>query len=498
MRTAASTFGVVGTGVIGAGWAARALGRGLDVVAHDPAPGAERRLRAAVDRAWPAVTRLGLYPGADPDRLRFVAAPEQVAGEADFVQEATPEVLDLKRAVLATLDAAAPAGTVLASSTSGLRPSALQAGLTHPERVVVGHPFNPVYLLPLVEVVAGARTAPETVDHARRVYDDLDMHPLVVRREVDGFLSDRLLEAVWREILHLVAEGAATTAELDDAITYGPGLRWAVMGTNLTYHLAGGDAGMRHMLDQFGPALAWPWARFAGPELTGELVTAMVDGTSEQSGGRSVAELEAQRDDALIAIMSALRSTGLGAGAVLARREARTLEQGAPLRWTPGAQVPAPLPLYSCRVAPDWVDYNRHMTESAYLYAFGWASDALFRYIGIDESYRAAGNSFYTVESHLVYAREVASGEPLRFTTQLLGHDHKRMHIFHAMTHGRTGDLLCTNEQVLVHVDMAAGRSRPTLPGPLAALDAVAQAHQAMARPGAAVMHIGRSAWTSG
>lgn len=487
-----STFGVAGAGVIGAGWATRALGRGLDVVVHDPALGAEQRLRAAVERAWPAVCRLGLHPGADPARLTFAGTLHEVARRAGFVQEAVPEDLDHKRAVLAEIDAVADPDVVIASSTSGLRPTALQNGLREPGRVVVGHPFNPVYLLPLVEVVAGAQTTAATVACARAVYDDLDMHPLVVRSEIDGFLSDRLLEAVWRETLHLLADGVATTAELDEAICYGPGLRWAAMGTNLTYHLAGGEGGMRHMLAQFGPALQWPWARFDAPPLSAALADALVGGTRAQASGRSVAELERLRDDALVSVMHALRGSGLGAGRVVARREARTLAAGAPQRWMAGTDVPAPLALYACTVAPEWVDYNQHMTESAYLYAFGWASDAFFRYVGIDEAYRDAGHSYYTVESHLVYRREVGEGEPLRFTTQLLGHDRTRLHLFHTMWHARSGDLLCTNEQLLVHVDTAAGRAAPVPPLPLAALHAIGAVHDRLPRPERAVMRIER------
>ncbi|HSJ45718.1 MAG TPA: 3-hydroxyacyl-CoA dehydrogenase NAD-binding domain-containing protein [Euzebyales bacterium] len=489
---ARSTFGVAGAGVIGAGWAVRALGRGLDVVVHDPAPGAELRLRAAVDRAWPAVCRLGLHPGADPARLTFAHTLDEVATRSGFVQEAVPEDLDRKRAVLATIDAVADPDVIIASSTSGLRPTALQDGLRHPERLIVGHPFNPVYLLPLVEVVAGEETAAATVACARAVYDNLDMHPLVVRGEVDGFLSDRLLEAMWREMLHLLAAGLATTAELDDAICYGPGLRWAAMGTSLTYHLAGGEGGMRHMLAQFAPALQWPWARFDAPPLTAALADALIDGTHAQAGGRSVAELEQLRDEALVSVMHALRGSGLGAGRIVARREERTLAAGAPQRWQAGNDVPAPLALYACTVAPDWVDYNRHMTESAYLYAFGWASDAFFRYIGIDEVYRDAGHSYYTVESHLVYRREVGEGAPLRFTTQLLGHDRRRLHLFHTMSHARNDEVLCTNEQLLVHVDTAAGRSVPVPPLPLAALHAIGAVHDTLPRPERAVMSIGR------
>ncbi len=480
---AVTTFGVVGTGVIGAGWAARALGRGWDVVAFDPAPGAEDRMRATVDRAWPSVRKLGLYPGASLERLRFAASVDEVAAAADFVQESAPENEELKRDVLAAIDAAAPPDVVIASSSSGLLPTRIQASCRHPERVVIGHPFNPVYLLPLVEIVAGEHTSDTTVKHARAVYEDMDMYPLVVRYEIEGYLSDRLQEAVWREILHLVNDGIATTAELDDAIVYGPGLRWSAMGTNLTFHLAGGDHGMRYMLEHFGPALQLPWTKLEAPDLTPELIDRMVAGTGEQAGERTIAELERQRDEYLLAVMYALRESRLGAGAVIAAREGRTADRSAPRRWAEGDDLSAPLELYQCRVVPSWVDYNDHMTESAYLLAFGWASDALFRYLGIDEAYREAGHSYYTVESHINYFREASTGDPLTFTTQILDADTKRMHLYHAMYHGDTGDLLCTTEQMLLHVDTAAARTTPTLPGPQAILERIAAAHRHLPPP---------------
>ena len=479
----ARTIGLAGTGVIGSGWAVRALARGHDVLAWDPGDGAEDRLRAAVERAWPSATRLGLFPGADRARLRWAGSPEEVAADADWVQESAPEDEPVKRALLGRLDDAAEPATVIASSSSGLLPSRLADGLSHPERLLIGHPFNPVYLLPLVEVVPGEATAEEAVAAAMAHYDDLVMHPLLVRNEIEGYLSDRLQEALWRENLHLVSDGVATTAELDDSIVYGPGLRWAAMGTNLTFHLAGGEGGMRHMLGQFGPALKLPWTRLEAPELTDELVEAMAAGTGVQSGGRSVAELERQRDDCLLAVMRALRPAGIGAGRLIAEREARILAARASeaVPWAPGAEIAAPLALYSAAVEPDWVDYNGHMTEWAFLTVFGWASDALFRYLGIGEAYRSGGHSYYTVETHLNHRREASLGEPLRVTTQVLGSDAKRLHIFHTMS--RDGEMLCTGEQMLVHVDTAAGRSAPLLPGPAAAVAAVTAAHASMPVP---------------
>ncbi len=314
---------LVGGGVIGAGWAARCLARGLEVVACDPATGAEERLRASIANAWPSLQKLGLDPAADPDGLRFEPDLAAAVAEADFVQESAPEREDLKRRLHAEIDAAARPEVIVASSSSGLLPSRIQADCKHPERVVIGHPFNPVYLLPLVEVLGGERTDEAAIAGAMAFYRGLGMRPLRVRKEVPGYISDRLQEAIWREALHMVADGTASTDEIDDAIIYGPGLRWAFMGPCLTFHLAGGDAGMTHMLEQFGPALKLPWTRLEAPELTDELIRRMVEGTRSQAGSATVKQLERLRDDCLIAIMRSLRQYETAAGRVLAEDEAR-------------------------------------------------------------------------------------------------------------------------------------------------------------------------------
>ena len=491
MGTDIRRVAIVGTGVIGAGWAARCLARGYEVVATDPGRHAEARLRAAVDNAWPALSRMSLAPGADPGRLRFTTDLAAAVADADHIQESAPENEDLKRELLARIDAVAAPETIIASSSSGLLPSRIQADCRNPERVVIGHPFNPVYLLPLVEVLGGARTAPESLDRAEAFYRGLGMRPLRVRHEVPGYISDRLQEALWREALHMVAEGIASTEEIDDAIIYGPGLRWAIMGTCLTFHLAGGESGMAHMLEQFGPALKLPWTKLEAPELTEELSRRMVEGTQAQAGDRSIEELERLRDDCLIAIMRALRPYDIGAGAVLAADEAAAYAGRKFQSWTPGAAVEAPLRLYRTSVQPEWLDYNGHMSESCYLQAMGDASDALFRYIGIDEAYRAAGHSFYTVESHLSNLGEVGGGEPLTFTTQILDLDEKRLHFFHAMTHGQSGDLLATGEQMLLHVDMTGPRAAPIAPDVFQALQAIRDAHKDLPKPEQAGRSIG-------
>ena len=303
------TFAAIGAGVIGSGWVARALAHGLDVVAWDPAPGAEKQLRDNVANAWPALERVGLAAGASQDRLKFVSTIEECVAHADFIQESAPEREELKLALHEQISRAAKPEAIIGSSTSGLLPSDFYARAVRPERCVVGHPFNPVYLLPLVEVLGGERTAPDAIEAAVRIYRSLGMRPLRVRKEVPGFIADRLLEALWREALHLVNEGVATTGEIDDAIRFGAGIRWSFMGTFLTYTLAGGDAGMRHFMQQFGPALELPWTRLVAPRLTDELIDRVVDGTAEQVGPRSIKALERYRDDCITSVLAAIAET---------------------------------------------------------------------------------------------------------------------------------------------------------------------------------------------
>ncbi|MEU5450712.1 MULTISPECIES: 3-hydroxyacyl-CoA dehydrogenase NAD-binding domain-containing protein [Streptomyces] len=297
----------VGAGVIGGGWAAHFLARGYDVTAWDPAPDAAVRLRRLIAAAWPALERLGLAEGASQDRLTVTATLEEAVAEAQFVQESAPEKLELKRGLLARLDAAAPAGTVIASSTSGYPMTDMQTEAADPGRLVVGHPFNPPYLIPLVEVVGGERTTPAAVDWTSRFYTVAGKSVITMDREVPGFIANRLQEALWREALHMVANGEATVAEIDASITEGPGLRWAVMGPMLTFALAGGEGGMAHMLDHFGPSLKSPWTRLEAPELDRALYEAVVAGCEEAADGRGIADLVAERDRGVIDV---LRATG--------------------------------------------------------------------------------------------------------------------------------------------------------------------------------------------
>jgi 3-hydroxyacyl-CoA dehydrogenase len=295
---------VVGTGVIGAGWAALFLAHGLDVRAHDPADGAEERLRESVRRAWPALTRLGLADGADPDRLRFTAGAAEAADGARFVQESGPEREEAKRRLIAELDEAAPPSAPLASSSSGLMPTALQEMCARaPQRVLVGHPFNPSYLIPLVEVVPGARTERAVVEETLRFYTGLGKRPVLVRREVPGHVTNRLQAALWREAYSLVERGVATVSDIDTAVSEGPGLRWALLGPLVNQHLSGGPGGMAHTLEHLGPP-AQRWMDDLGaPRLTEALTEALVRGVDEELAGVDQARMVAERDELLIRLI---------------------------------------------------------------------------------------------------------------------------------------------------------------------------------------------------
>ncbi len=297
---------IVGTGVIGTGWAARCLAHGMDVVATDPAPRAEERLRAGVANAWPALKKIGLAKGATTDRLEFCKKLADTVSNADFIIEAAPENEEIKRKLIAEIDASAASHVAIASSSSGLLPSRIQVDCKHPERTLIGHPFHPVYLLPIVEITAGKATGPEALRTADVFYRSIGMRPLRLRTEIEGYLGNRLQEAIWREALHLLADGVATTEEIDAAIRLGPGLRWGFMGPFLTFHMAGGDAGMEHVLEQFGPTLKLPWTKLAAPELSEELRRRLIEGTRNQAAGYTNAELERRRDECLIEIQQAI------------------------------------------------------------------------------------------------------------------------------------------------------------------------------------------------
>lgn len=308
---------IIGTGVIGTGWCARLIANGHKVKAWDPAKNFGDRLQSEMKRLWPILKKSGMTEDASILNLSICPTLAEACVEADLIQESVPEDIEIKKTIHHEIDSVSKENALIVSSSSGLLPSEIQSDLSHPERFVIGHPFNPVYILPLVEIVGGSKTSTKTIKDVKDFYKSMGMYPLEVRKEIEGYLSDRLQEAQWREILHLVKDGVANTQELDDAIIYGPGLRWAMMGTCLTFHLAGGDAGMRHMLEQFGPALKLPWTKLEAPELTEDLIERLVEGTQLQAGDKTINELGELRDSCLIEIIQALKKYQIGAGRLL-------------------------------------------------------------------------------------------------------------------------------------------------------------------------------------
>lgn len=477
---------VIGGGVIGGGWVARFLLNGWDVAVFDPDPEAPRKIAEVLANARASLPALSDGPMPPEGSLSFAPTISEAVAGAEWITEAVPERLDLKRKVYQKIQETCDAGAIIASSTSGFRPSELKGCATRPGQIIVAHPFNPVYLLPLVEVVPGDSPA-EIIETSMNTMRSIGMFPLHVRKEIDAHIADRFLEAVWREALWLVKDGIATTEEIDEAIRMGFGLRWGQMGLFETYRVAGGEAGMKHFMAQFGPALKWPWTRLMDvPEFNEELVDLIAGQSDAQSGRYSIRELERIRDGNLVGFLRALKDRDWGAGRVLNEHDAR-LRAARP---RPSPDTSGPMEMVRLTVLPGWIDYNGHMTESRYLFAASETSDAFLGHIGAGLDYVADGHSYYTAESHIRHRGEARLGDALQGTVQVLGADEKRLHIFIRIL--RNGAELAEIEQMLLHVDMKAGKTCAAAPQVLARLMPIAAAHKALPRPAAAGRHVGQ------
>ena len=478
---------VIGGGVIGGGWAARLLLNGIDVRIHDPHPEAGRRVRemlANAERAWESLTSAPL-PAKGP--LSFCGSIAEAVEGSVFIEECTPENLELKQRILAEVENDAASDALIGSSTSGLLPSDLQSEMKHPERLLVTHPFNPVYLLPLVELCGGRLTSPEVLDQAAALFESLGMRPLKLKKEIDGFLADRLLEAIWRESLWLVHDDVASVEDMDDAFRFGPGLRFALMGSFLIYRIAGGEEGIRHFMAQFGPALKWPWTKLMDvPELTDTFLDKIASQSDEQAGNLSIRELEQIRDDGLVAILQGLKGVDWGAGSVFRKQEKQLFENFHQNAVHKDMDETQPMVLHRGWIRPSWIDYNGHMTESRYLQVFGDATDALLGYLGLDQEYLDSGFSVFTVESHIRHLDEGAPGSNFIVKTQLLGGDEKRLHIWHELLDQESGSLFATGEHMLLHVDTRAAKSCTMQSRLLSKSQQLRSLHQSLKRPEAA------------
>ena len=291
---------VIGTGVIGTGWIIRCLAHNKIVYAFDKDPKLKNSLIKEIKRTWPFVKKLFKKNKLKLKNFYYFTSLEKTLKEADFIQECATENYALKTKLMSTIGNYAKPNTIISSSSSGLLPTRIYSKCKNPQRSLIGHPFNPVYLLPAVEIVPGKKTSAKYLNQAKKFYKSISMNPIMVKKELPGYLSDRLQEALWREGLHIINEGYATTEDLDRAIEDGPGLRWSLMGTFLTFHLAGGKAGMKHMLDQFGPALKLPWTKLKAPKLTKNLSLKIISGTKNQSKGKSVSMISNIRDEYLV------------------------------------------------------------------------------------------------------------------------------------------------------------------------------------------------------
>jgi len=291
---------VIGTGVIGAGWIIRCLAHNKIVYAFDKDLRLKKNLISEIKRAWPYVKKLFNKKKLNFKNFKYFTSIEEALNEADFIQECATENYNIKIKLMNIIGKFAKPNAIISSSSSGLLPTKIYSKCKNPTRAIIGHPFNPVYLLPAVEIVPGKKTSRKNLNKAKNFYESMSMNPIMVKHELPGYLSDRLQEALWREGLHIINEGHATTEDLDRAIEDGPGLRWSLMGTFLTFHLAGGKAGMRHMLEQFGPALKLPWTKLKAPKLSNKLINRLVEGTKKQSKGKSVTKISNIRDEYLV------------------------------------------------------------------------------------------------------------------------------------------------------------------------------------------------------
>lgn len=487
----AQAAAIIGGGVIGGGWAARFLLNGWDVRVFDPDPQAVRKIGEVLDNARASLP--GLYDMALPDEgtLTFHDTMSDAVAGAAWIQESVPERLELKRKVYQTVQEYCDEGAVIASSTSGFKPSQLQGCATRPEQIVVCHPFNPVYLLPLIEVV-GTDVNADMIGGVEDILRGVGMFPLVVKKEIDAHIADRFLEAVWREALWLIKDGIATTSEIDEAIRMGFGLRWAQMGLFETYRIAGGEAGMRHFIEQFGPCLSWPWTKLMDvPELTDDLIDEIAAQSDAQSGHHSIRELERHRDANLVGMMRTLKARDWGAGAVLNTHD-KTLNQTARIAQTLDdvTDITAPVLTVDRAVPIDWTDYNGHMNEARYLQAFGDATDRLMLIIGCTPDYIASGGSYFTAETHIRHLDEGHAGARIRVETQIMSGQGKKMHLFHAMYEGER--LLATGEHMMIHVSLASRKASdpgPSVADPLARL---AAAHADLPKPDGAGAAVGK------
>ena len=438
---------IIGGGVIGGGWASRFLLNGWDVNIYDPDNDSERKLNLMLDNARRSLPSLYDFNLPKEGEIKFCNSIKEAVENVSWIQESVPERLNMKQDVFKEIQKYCDKVSVIASSTSGFKPSELNEGATNPSQILVCHPFNPVYLLPLVEVVPSEISDPEIVKLSSDYLNKLGMKPLIVRKEIDAHIADRLIEAVWREALWLVHDDIATTTEVDDAMKYAMGLRYALMGVFEHMRLAGGEQGMHHFIKQFGPCLKWPWTKLMDvPELNDDFINKIATQSDEQARGRSIAELERSRDDTLVGILRALRGTERGAGKTInEHNHALNVNLGEVnnLYTTVNRQIPQ-----------TWTDINGHMNETNYLEVCSQATDKFMEMMGMDFEYiKLTNESYFTVETHIRHINEAKEGMKILAKTQVLEASGKKLRLFHILQ-TENGKIVATGEHMLLHVSL--------------------------------------------
>ena len=439
---------IIGGGVIGGGWVARFLLAGWDVKVFDPDPDAPRKVNEVLQNARPSLPALYDQKLPNEGQLEFVSSIQSAVSNATWIQESVPERLDIKHTILKDIQQHCADDALIGSSTSGFKPSELSSQSKNKDAIFVAHPFNPVYLVPVVELVGEIKTC----KRAKDILGQILMKPIIVQKEIDAHVADRLLEAVWREALWLVNDDIATTQEIDDIIRFGFGLRWAQMGLFETYRIAGGEEGMAHFIEQFGPCLKWPWTKLMDvPELTDELVDKIARQSDTQSGKYSIRKLEQIRDNNLVAMMRALKTQNWGAGALLNDADKK-------LKLDDEINTLKPLKTVYRVVPVDWTDYNGHMNEGRYGQVFSDAADHVINLIGVDDDYIKSGMSYFTAETNTKFLQECHAGDVIYIHTSVLLAEGKKLKLFHEMKNVND-EALASCTQFLLHVDLNSRKS---------------------------------------
>ena len=474
------TIAVIGCGVIGAGWVARFIVNGINVKIFDLKPDCIKIVENYCQSAFESNKRLFLHPLPSPGKWYFCRTLDEAVDGSDYIQESISENLKQKKNLFETLESLIEPELAIGSSTSSFKPSVLSAGMKFPERLLVAHPFNPVYLLPLVEIVPSKKIKSQLLEYSLNFFQSIGMNPLLLKKEIDGNIADRLLESMRREALWLVNDDITSINEIDDAIKFGFGIRMAQMGLFETYKIGGEKKGIDHFIDQFGPALNLPWSHL---DRVPELSKCLIRKLTQQFNNDKTVNLEKMRDKNIVGFLQTLKKNHWGAGRTVLDYENK-LEKNSykPFGLSNISRI-RPLSIHKEVVPDGWTDYNGHMTEYRYLQVLSNATESFLQLLGLNDAYRSLGYSIYTLESHIRHIQEIKAGARLSVETQLLGHDLKRARILHTIFNKSEGGVSATGEHMIMHVNTVQNKSSPFKEPIARILQQIWEAHKNLEAP---------------